>query len=94
MDKDTILEFVKYNLGLNTTVRDKYLSQIIEGAIAELKNSGINPDGQDESYIKEYETYLIDYSSWLYRNRGGETSLPRHLIFKRRNLQIGHKDVG
>lgn len=93
MSIEDTLEFVKYNLGLSTTVRDQYIKRIIESAEAELRNSGINPDEQEESYVKEYEMFLIDYSSWLYRNRGGDGSLPRHLIYKRHNLQIGHKDV-
>lgn len=88
-----ILEYVKFNLGLSTDIRDPYLEQIIRGAKGELKRSGIDPEGQDEDYKLHYDMYLVDYSAWLYRNRGGEGSLPEHLAFKRRNLIVGHKDV-
>lgn len=93
MEIKDYLEYVKYNLGLSTTVRDKYLEKIIEGVISELNNSGISPEGQDESYRKEYENYVISYSAWMYENRGGVNTLPRFLSFRRHNLQIGRKDV-
>lgn len=93
MDNTEILKITKYSLGLTTDVRDEYLLHIIEGARGELKNSGIDPEGQTESYTYEYNLYLAEYSAWLYRSRGGEVALPRHLQFRRHNLIIGHIDV-
>lgn len=95
MDDNDILRFVKANLGLTSEVRDEYLLQIIKGAKGELKGSGVTGEGQSEDYINEYEEYLVDYVSWMYRNRGGEEPLPRHLRFRRNNLilRYGSDDV-
>lgn len=93
MNDQDYLELVKANLGISSNARDAYLLKIIDGVIGELENSNICPNGQDESYRKAYEIYVIDYSAWMYRNRGGEESLPRHLEFRKHNLQIGHIDV-
>lgn len=90
MNDAEILDYVKFNLGLTTDLRDKYLLQIIKGARAELKESGIDPEGQSDSYIDNYDNYLADYAAYMYRNRGGEAELPRHLLFRRRNLIISH----
>lgn len=84
-----ILQIVKYKAGLTMDVRDTYILDIIRGARAELKNSGVHPEGQDENYTAEYEMYLVDYSYWLYSTRG-EDVLPRHLRFRRNNLIVGH----
>lgn len=92
MDKQEVLEFVKYNLGISTTVRDKYLNFIIDSTEARLKRAGINPDGQDSDYEKEYFSYLVDEVCNMYRNRGGEIKLPEGLNY-RRNTLIVKKDV-
>lgn len=93
MDDNAILELVKFNLGLTTDVRDKYLLQIIKSTRSQLKQSGIDPEGQSEDYCNEYYYYLSDEAAWLYRNRGGEIALSEGLRFRRNNLIIGHEDV-
>lgn len=91
MTDEQILEIVKYNLGLSTDVRDPYLLQIIKSARGELKRSGIDPSGQNDDYGLHYDMYLADYSAWLYRERGGATTLPKYLSFRRNNLIVDHK---
>lgn len=90
---DNYLEQVKLVLGISSNVRDPILINIIEGAIAELRNSGIDPENQTDYYKNEFHRYIIDYSAWLYESKGGRESMPRHLTFRRRNLQIGHHDI-
>lgn len=90
MTNEEILEIVKFNLGITLDGRDPYLLSIIRGARAELKQSGISPDGQTKAYKANYDMYLADYCSYLYRNRGGEGALPRHLQFRRHNLIMSH----
>ena len=93
MDDKEVLELVKFNLGLSSNIRDKYLLQIIKSTRSQLKNSGIDPEGQTVDYQNEYFYYLSDEVSWLYRNRGGEIGLSPGLRFRRNNLILGHKDV-
>lgn len=93
MDDQQILELVKFNLGISTTVRDEYLLHIIKSTRSQCKQSGIDPEGQSEDYINEYNLYLHDEVAWLYRSRGGETGRPEGLAFRRHNLIVGHKDV-
>lgn len=93
MDDAQILTIVKYKLGLTSDVRDDYLTHIIKAARGELKNSGIDPEGQTESYQLEYDMYLAEYAGWLYESRGGEAGIPRWLQFRRHNLIIGHQNV-
>lgn len=91
MQLSDYLEYVKYNLGLTSTVRDKYIEMIITSAIAELKNKGVDPEGQDESYIRLYEMVVVDLSAWKYRTRGGEGILPPYLRLAINNLIVGRK---
>lgn len=93
LDRDLVLLLTKFNIGLTTDLRDEYLKSIINSAVGELKKSGIDPEGQSEDYFAEYTMYVADYSAWLYRNRGGEQELPRHLRFRRHNLILGRNDV-
>lgn len=93
MTDNEILELVKFNLGISTDVRDKYLLQIIKSTRSQLKNSGIDPEGQSTDYCNEYDLYLHDEVCWLYRNRGGELALAPGLRFRRNNLILGHQDV-
>lgn len=87
------LEEVKSVIGISSNVRDEILTRIIDGVIGELTNSRITPDNQVDSYVKEYDSYVIDYAAWLYENRGGNKALDRHLQFRRHNLQLQHNDV-
>lgn len=88
---DDILINVKHNLALSSTARDDYLRMIIESAIAEAANSGIDPGGQSESYKREYYQYIADHAVWLYRTRGGDGEYPRFLRLRRNNLMVGRE---
>lgn len=93
MDTKEILKFVKFNLGISTTIRDEYLTFIIESSLSRLKRAGADPEGQDEDYKHEYFMYVVDESAWIYRNRGGEIPLPIGLRERRNTLIVERKDV-
>lgn len=93
MDDQEVLAGVKFNLGLSSDIRDEGLLKIIEGAKAELANSGISPEGQDGNYCSEYWSYLIAHCAWLYRSRDGAGEYPRFLRLRRNNLIFGADDV-
>lgn len=90
MTNSEYLRFVKASLGLTSSVRDDYLEQIIKSVVSELKGSGIDPENQTEDYKAEYDMYVIDYSAFMYKTRGGETPLEGHLRFRRNNLILNH----
>lgn len=92
MDTNEILKFVKFNLGISTSVRDEYLNHIINSTISRLKRTGIDPEGQSTDYQNEYFSYVVDEVCNMYRNRGGEIALPEGLNY-RRNTLIVNKDV-
>lgn len=92
-DVDKILEFVKYNLGISTSVRDAYLKMIIQSTIDRTIRTGADPEGQDESYQNEWFSYIVDESAYYYRDRGGETARPPGLTDRRNSLIVERKDV-
>ena len=92
MTNEEILKYVKFNIGLSTSVRDEYLNFIIDSTISRLKRTGIDPEGKDTDYQNEYYAYVVDEVCNMYRNRGGETALPEGLRF-RRNTLIASNDV-
>lgn len=92
MDTNTVLSLVKARLGISSTVRDTYLTAIIEGVISEL---------EDEKGLvltdSPYQLmFVVDYSTWRYQNVGQvesttnrvPLSMPRHLQFRLHNLFI------
>nr|WP_309099073.1 hypothetical protein [Fredinandcohnia onubensis] len=94
MDTSVILGLVKERLGLRSTVRDNYLTAIIEGVIQELEDEkGINLKA-DNSY---HLLFIVDYATWRYQSRDSEGAMPRHLQFRLHNLVIhaggGKNDV-
>lgn len=90
---DDLLKLVKLNLGLTEDVQDDYLRSIISAVIAELKLQDVDPDGQSDEYVTEYEAYVVDKSAWMYRYRGGEEPEPRYMEFRRHNLKVSRNDV-
>ena len=93
MNTQDILKFVKFNLGISTSVRDEYLEHIINSTISRLKRTGIDPEGQDNDYQNEYFSYVVDEACNMYRNRGGEIALPDGLRFRRNTLIVEKEDV-
>lgn len=85
MDTVTILELVKERLGIRSTVRDVYLSAIIDGVISELEDEkGIVLDSTSSNHL----LFIVDYTAWRYQSRDSEGAMPRHLQFRLHNLII------
>lgn len=100
IDVALVLALVKARLGITSTVRDEYLTAIIDGIIAELereKGLSLRPDNP------YHLMFVVDFATWRYQSVAepsqapGRTPLamPRHLQFRLHNLLIseGAKDV-
>ena len=93
METQDILKFVKFNLGLSTSVRDEYLNHIIDSTISRTKRAGADPEGQSEDYQREWFSYIVDEVCNMYRNRGGESALPPGLRYRLNNLIVDEENV-
>ena len=101
MDAALVLDLVKARLGISSTVRDTYLTAIIEGVITELEDAqGLVLDDANPYHLM----FVVDYATWRYesvREPGSAPagrvplSMPRHLQFRLHNLivQAGGQDV-
>lgn len=101
MNTETVLQLVKARLGISSTVRDTYLTAIIEGVITELEDAqGLVLDDANPYHLM----FVVDYATWRYQSvrepgnaPAGKVplSMPRHLQFRLHNLmvQAGDADV-
>ena len=80
MTKDDILEMLKANLEIINSLKDKYLSQLIETAEKEIKREGVTftttevqttttTTTTEISYEVDDANLIVMYASWLYRKR-------------------------
>jgi len=87
MNTDTILALTKARLGISSTVRDSYITAIINSVIKELEDEkGIILDETNTNYLM----FVVDYATWRYQSRDSDTGMPRHLQYRLHNLFI-HK---
>lgn len=84
MDVNNVLSLVKARLGITSTVRDTYLTAIIEGVISELEDE----KGLVLTDSPYHLMFVVDYSTWRYQNRDSHDGMPRHLQFRLHNLFI------
>ena len=85
MDTSTILDLVKARLGITSSVRDSYLSAIIDGVRKELEEEkGIAIDVSNPYHLM----FIVDYATWRYQSKDSEGGMPRHLQFRLHNLLI------
>jgi len=85
METATIVSLVKSRLGITTTVRDTYLTAIVDGILEELSDEkGLTLDGANPYHL----IFVVDYASWRYQSRDSEGSMPRHLQYRLHNLII------
>lgn len=91
MDITVILQLVKGKLGISTSVRDSYISAIINGVVKELEDEqGLTLDG-DNSY---HLLFIVDYAAWRYESKDKDGAMPRHLKFRLHNLIIHTMTIG
>lgn len=85
MDTSIVTGLVKAKLGINGTVRDTYISAIVNGVITELEDEkGLVLDGANPYHL----IFVVDYVTWRYQNRDGDKGMPRHLQYRLHNLII------
>lgn len=85
MDTDLILQLVKANLGMNTSLRDAYLTKLIEGIITELtEEKGIALDGSNSYHLM----FIVDYAVWRFLSKDSDAGMPEHLRYRLKNLYI------
>lgn len=85
MDIATIMSLVKERLGIKTTVRDTYLTAIVDGVVKELEDEkGLVLDGANPYHLM----FVVDYATWRYQSRDESGAMPRHLQFRLHNLMI------
>lgn len=85
MDASTILGLVKAKIGLSGSVRDTYITAIINGVIEELKDEkGLKLDGDSPHHL----IFIVDYVTWRYQSRDTDGAMPRHLQYRLHNLII------
>lgn len=93
MDTTMVLELVKARLGISATVRDTYLTAIIDGVIKEFEDEkGLVLDSANPYHLM----FVVDFATWRYQNRDTMEAMPRHLQFRLHNLIIsggGASDV-
>lgn len=93
MDEAQIVALVKERLGIRTAVRDTYLTAIVQGVLAELKDEKGLTLLADNPY---HLMFCVDYATWRYQSlsnsetsfTGQPLSMPRHLQFRLHNLMI------
>lgn len=87
------LTLVKARLGISSSVRDEYLSAIIDGVKTELEEEkGLVLDDANSYHLM----FVVDLSTWRYQNKDSMDGMPRHLQFRLHNLMIhggGANDV-
>ncbi len=85
MEVSTILELVKAKLGISGTVRNTYLTAIIDGVVKELEDEkGLVLDSANPYHL----IFIVDYVTWRYQNRDSDNGIPRHLQYRLHNLMI------
>lgn len=83
MDEAIAVGLVKERLGIRSTIRDTYLTAIVQGVIKELEDEkGVSLDGDNSNHL----LFVCDYATWRYQSRDSVGSLPRHLQFRMHNL--------
>lgn len=82
---ETALSLVKDHLGFRSTVRDTFLSAVINGVITELTEEKGLVLTETNSY---HLMFVVDLSAWRYRNRDSAEGVPRHLQYRLHNMMI------
>lgn len=85
MDVNSVVALVKERLLMRSTVRDSYITAIVQGVIKELEDEkGLVLDGANPYHL----IFVVDYAAWRYQNRDSEVAMPRHLQYRLHNLVI------
>lgn len=102
-----ILTMLKYNLEIMNNIRNAYLTNLINVAIAEINREGIvfttsTTESGDTSYEVDDANLIVMYAAYLYRNRVNDsesgyntslssTGMPRMLRYALNNRLMSQK---
>lgn len=87
MDKLTML---KMNLEISNTLRDDYLTTLLDAAEKELTRQGIT--APTDSTEEDYMNLLVMYAAYFYRKRAEDTAaMPAMLRYARNNYLLHQK---
>lgn len=87
------LDLIKARLGITSSVRDTYLTAIVNGVVRELEDEkGLVLDGANPYHLM----FVVDYATWRYQSVAEPShipgrvplAMPRHLQFRLHNLMI------
>lgn len=85
MDVNVILSLVKDRLGIKSTVRDTYITAIVQSIVVELEQEkGLVLDSANPYHFM----FVCDYATWRYQSKDDSGAMPRHLQFRLHNLMI------
>ena len=88
MDIDTLLLFLKIDLGINRDTYDARLTSDLETAQAEIKREGITlGDSSDDIDL------VVMYAAWLWNKRRTGEGMPRMLCYLLNNHLFAQKAV-
>lgn len=87
MNEILMLDMLKIDLGISTTVYDIRLTQYIATAKAEIKREGIVID---EDSISDC-SLVIMYAAWLWRKRESGEGMPRMIRYALNNRLFSEK---
>lgn len=85
MEIEQIMALVKERLGIRTTVRDTYLTAIVQSVVKELEDEKGLKLEVDNSY---HLLFCVDYATWRYQSRDESGAMPRHLQYRMHNLLL------
>lgn len=86
MDKETMLQALKVDLGITTTAYDVRLAQFLESAKRAIEIEGIN---LTESISDA--NLIVMYAGWLWRKRDTGEGIPRSLRWMMNNRLFSQK---
>ena len=86
MDKETMLQALKVDLGITTAVYDVRLAQFLESAKRAIEIEGIN---LTESISDA--NLIVMYAGWLWRKRDTGEGIPRSLRWMMNNRLFSQK---
>lgn len=78
------LSLFKLDLGINSNIKDVYFMSLLESTRKELESRGIY---LDLSLIND-TMLLVDYTTWNYRNRNEDNSMPKNLEIRLMNRKV------
>lgn len=86
---ETILTYLKTDLGILHTVRDAYFIELIKATIKEIERRGITLDlkSADDAIL------VADYAAWTYRKRQEDAPLANNIQHRLRNRIIKERAI-